>query len=279
MKADEIFEGISDFRAYVDGIEADTTYDSLRPSIRSSASMISSIVGKPVFNALADSSEDGKELMKAALATSALYSYQIFISTKKNNTDGKFYKYQHEEIKEHHISAFWSAMDELLDWLDDNIEDNPLWKESDMYRIRQSLPVRNAAQFDSYYGIDRSSYFYSKVLFLLRTIWAENIKPALGKIEPDEDLMERCRRVLCYWTVAEAVMKFDITELPRSIRYDYNHEYTKGSSPQGRDRLYADLMSKVNAWMKMIESSVKSLSGNDVFSEPVNSESNKFYLM
>ena len=218
-------------------------------------------------------------MLKTAVATSALYRYQIFLSTKKNNTEAKFYKYQHEEIKEHHIEAFWSAMDELLDWLDENADNVPEWKESQLCKIRESLPVKNAAEFDGYYGIDRSSYFYSKVLFLLRTIWSENIRPVLGRLVPDEALMERCKRILCYWTMAEAVLKFDVTELPRSIRYDFNHEYTKSSDPQTRDRLHADLMSKVNSWMKMVESAVKSATGGNVSGGVVNAEENKFFYM
>lgn len=282
MKTEKIFKDIADFRSYVDGLEADTTLEQLRPSIRSASTSIASIIGKAVFQKL---SEDldlysyGNEMLKTAVATSALYRYQIFLSTKKNNTEAKFYKYQHEEIKEHHIEAFWSAMDELLDWLDENADNVPEWKESQLCKIRESLPVKNAAEFDGYYGIDRSSYFYSKVLFLLRTIWSENIRPVLGRLVPDEALMERSKRILCYWTMAEAVLKFDVTELPRSIRYDFNHEYTKSSDPQTRDRLHADLMSKVNSWMKMVESAVKSATGGNVSGGVVNAEENKFFYM
>ena len=152
MKTEEIFKDIADFRSYVDGLEADTTLEQLRPSIRSASTAIASIIGKPVFAKL---SEDldlysyGNEMLKTAVATSALYRYQIFVSIKKNNTDAKFYKYQHEEIKEHHIEAFWSAMDELLDWLDENAYNVPEWKESQLCKIRESLPVKNAAEFEA----------------------------------------------------------------------------------------------------------------------------------
>lgn len=280
MKPELIFNDIADFRSYVDGLEADTTYEQLLPSIRSAAATISSIIGKEVFEKLSlEIGTDGKELLKTAIATRTLYKYQIFLSIKKNNTEAKFYKYQHEEIKEHHIEAFWSAMDELLDYLDANTTNIPEWKDSGFCRQRELLPVRDAAEFDSYYGIDRSSYFYSKILFLLRTVWCENIRPALGRKVPSEALMDRCKRILCYWTMAEAVLKFDISELPRSIRYDFNHEYTKGSDPQSRDRLHADLMSKVNGWMKMVESEVRTASGATVSGGVENSESNKFFFM
>ena len=74
-------------------------------------------------------------------------------------------------------------------------------------------------------------------------------------------------------------MKFDVTELPRSIRYDYNHEYTKGTSMQSRDRLYGDLMSQVNAWNESIENLVQIQKGATAICMNTNEESDKFYVI
>ena len=48
-------------------------------------------------------------------------------------------------------------------------------------------------------------------------------------------------------------MQFDVTELPRAIRWDYNHEYTKGSQPQARLTLYNQLTAHFNAAADSIE--------------------------
>lgn len=274
-----LFKDIADFRKYCDGLQADTEYRQLIPSIRSTASAISGIIGGRTLLAISELSEgsEGLEYLKTAVATGTLYRYQIFDSVKKNGSDASMYKYQHEEIKEHHISAHWLAMDELLTWLDSNPETGG-YNESKTYRERQELPIKNAEEFDYYYGIDRSAYFFSKVQFLIRSVWQHKIKPMISGLEVNEELQDMINRSLCYQVVAEAVMKFDVTELPRSIRYDYNHEYTRGTSMQNRDKLYGDLMSQVSAWNESIENLVQIQKGATAIHMNINDENNKFYL-
>lgn len=279
MNPISLFKDIADFRKYCNGLQADTEYRQLIPSIRSTASAISGIIGGRTLLAISELSEgsEGLEYLKTAVATGTLYRYQIFDSVKKNGSDASMYKYQHEEIKEHHISAHWLAMDELLTWLDSNPETGG-YNESKTYRERQELPIKNAEEFDYYYGIDRSAYFFSKVQFLIRSVWQHKIKPMISGLEVNEELQDMINRSLCYQVVAEAVMKFDVTELPRSIRYDYNHEYTRGTSMQSRDKLYGDLMAQVTAWNESIENLVQIQKGATAIHMNINDENNKFYL-
>ena len=137
MNPTALFKDIADFRKYCDGLQADTEYRQLLPSIRSTAAAISGIIGGKTLLAISELSEDneGLEHLKTAVATGTLYRYQIFDSVKKNGSDASMYKYQHEEIKEHHISAHWLAMDELLTWLDSKPETGG-YNESKTYRER-----------------------------------------------------------------------------------------------------------------------------------------------
>ncbi len=280
MKTHELYDGLPEFREYVNGLEADTSFSQLKTSIMIAARQVSNMITPAVYDAIAEEEQDseGLNLLKSAVACGAMFQYQIFASTKKNGTDGSLYKYQHEEIKEHHISSYWFAMDALLEWLDANNTVGS-YGDTQMSRERQSLPVKNAREFNEYYGIDSSSYFYSKILFLLRSIWRNSIKPMLPSgWEDDADLADKVKRTLCYSTIAEAVIKFDVTELPRSIRYDFNHEYTKGSSMQAREKLYADLMGDVKTWTQQISNLVKASAGATALQQNPNSEDNKFYI-
>ena len=274
-----LFKDIADFRKYCDGLQADTEYRQLIPSIRSTASAISGIIGGRTLLAISElpDGNEGLEALKTAVATGTLYRYQIFDSVKKNGSDASMYKYQHEEIKEHHISAHWLAMDELLTWLDSNPETGG-YNESKTYRERQELPIKNAEEFDYYFGIDRSAYFFSKVQFLIRSVWQHKIKPMISGLDVNEELQDMINRSLCYQVVAEAVIKFDVTELPRSIRYDYNHEYSKGTSMQSRDKLYGDLMAQVTAWNESIENLVQIQKGATAIGMNINEEDSKFYV-
>ena len=159
MKSTDIFTGLEEFREYADGLLADTTYQQLGPSIRSVTQEINDLITVDVYIALCNSEPDdallsqGLEYLKSAVATGTLYCYAIFSSVKRNGSDASLYKYQYEEIKQHHIDTFWKSMDRLLGWLDSHASE-VRWEESDgttktfadtdIYKERQQLPVRSA---------------------------------------------------------------------------------------------------------------------------------------
>ena len=293
MKPTDLFTDLNDFQKYTDGLTADTTYAQLGPSITTVVNAtVLPMVTAQVYIALADAAApeegdteeekaakeralEGKELLKTAVAAGAMLQYQIFASVKKNGGEGSLYKYQHEEIKDHYREALWSAMDQLLELLDENPSIGD-FEKTDEYKERQELPVKNAREFDRYYGIGASSFFYHKVLFLIRQVWRSDVKPLLPK-EPTEEMTELAKEALCYKVVARAVMQFDVTELPRAIRWDYNHEYTKGSDPQTRSSLYAQLIARFNSDAATLENLKRSASGATAVGMNNNREENKYY--
>lgn len=95
MNPTSIFKDIADFRRYCDGLQADTEYRQLLPSIRSTAAAISGIIGGQTLLAISELEDgtDGLEALKTAIATGTLYRYQIFDSVKKNGSDASMYKY------------------------------------------------------------------------------------------------------------------------------------------------------------------------------------------
>ena len=275
MKFTDLFADFGDFSKYVDGLTADTTYDQLTASINTVGMDIIKIITADAYIAIAESEDDCKELLKTAMASGTMLKYQIFNSVKKNGSEASMYKYQHEELKEHYASAYWKAMDALLDWLDANPETGG-YSDTLEYRDRQQLPVKSAAEFNRYYGIDNSALFFSKVLFLLRHCWYGKIKTMVGAHQDDETIMEHAKTALCYMTMAKAVMQFDATELPRSIRWDFNHEYTRGSQMQDRDRLYRELNAQAEAELSSLQNLIK-LATSDAIRHNQNKEDNKFY--
>lgn len=293
MKATDIFTGLDEFKAYADGLLADTTYSQLGPSMKSITHEITDLITENAYDALCGSSgEDcilrrGMEYLKSAVATGTLYKYSIFASVKRNGSDSSLYKYQYEEIKQHHVDSFWKAMDRLLGWLDEHAGDvawdgpdgkKTSYADTAAYKDRQSLPVRSAAEFDYYFGIDKSSFFFSKVQYLIRSVWKLDILPVIRDSD-DPSVLDLAKRSLCYQVMAKAVMQFDVTELPRSIRYDFNHEYTKGTSMQGRDKLYAQLMADAESIDGSIQNVLSAASGSTAIQTNLNKEENKHYTM
>lgn len=293
MKAIDIFTGLEDFTRYADGVLPDTTYEQLGPSIRTVTLNVMDLITSEVYIVLCGAKDEedtmfqGLEFLKSAIATGTLYKYAIFATVKRNGAENSLYKYQHEEIKQHHIDAYWKAMDRLLAWLDEHAADVK-WTDSDgqehsfidtdIYRERQLLPVKSAEEFDYYFGIDKSSFFFSKIQYLIRTVWQMKILPVIRNTQ-DETVMDLAKRSLCYQVMAKAVMQFDVTELPRSIRYDFNHEYTKGTSMQARENLYAQLMADVDGWTRSIENIMAVSAGSASVRSNYNDEKNKHYTI
>ena len=275
MNYTTIFTDLEDFRSYADGVQADTAYRQLHPSLRATGSEMEKIIPSAVIEAVA-SDTAGAELLRTALANGALYRYQIFLSVKRNGSDASLYKYQHEELKDVYCEAYWKAMDALLDWLDEH-PDTGSWQDTDDYTARQGLPVKNAEEFHYYFGINRSSCFYAKVLYLIRECW-KGIASAVRGHEDNEAVMDAAKRALCYAVMAKVVKRFDVTEFPRSIRWDYNHEYTKGSSVQNRDRLFNELTAESQASLDEVAAQIRRLSGSDTVAD-TNEESNKHFLL
>jgi len=284
MNFTDLFANYAALRQYAEGLTADIPYEDFAPSIKTTGAEIVKIITAPVYIAIAgyavlttptDDQAQALDLLRTAMASGAQYRYQIFSAVKKNGSDASLYKYQHEEIKDHYHQAYWAAIDALLDWLDDNPTTGG-YNTTAEYTSRQQLPVKSASEFNRYYGIDSSSLFYSKVLFLLRQIWNGRISPMVAAHTSDSAIMEAARTALCYATMAQAVMQFDVTELPRSIRWDYNHEYTKSSQMQERTRLYNELNAHAEENLQTIQSIIKSAATGDVI-ENHNRESQKFY--
>lgn len=275
MTAAEIFPNLGEFQKYSDGMIADTSIGQLMPSIRTAVYDVVGIVTQMVFDTVLDSGQDEPvELLKTAVACMASYRYQIFATAKKNGSDASMYKYQHEEMKSHHLEAYWAAMDRLLDWLDANPETGG-WQDTSEYKERLNLPVKSASEFDFYFGIGKSSLFFHKVLYLVRQNWEQEILPMLPA-DTSERMMELAKQALCYKVMALAVIQFDVTELPRAIRYDDSHEYSKSSSPQQRTILYNQLIAKYTSLISSIER-LKAVGGGKSSFGSDQTEDQKFY--
>lgn len=286
MNTIDFFTSIDDFKSFAPGVDASLLIESLYPSFLPTKSKIQDVITQKVYDALKDSSEPeehkvAKMAMKSAIANYTMFKYKIFDAVSKNNSDQKLYKYQLEEIKEEYITMFWTAMDDLLRYLDDNGSLGE-WSSSDQYKIREKLPIKGAKEFNHFFAIDNSPYFFSKIQFLINKINEDQIIPRVGVISDltNEKLKEKCKRALCINVMAEAVILFDITELPKSIRNDVAHEFTKGGSAvQVREKLNSNLMKDVDAYYLNIERAKANSSGITENVVNRNLEKDKIYVM
>lgn len=251
-----MFTDIDDLSQYVQGFEMSLTLQALGPSIMQAKYEFNKSLGVDIIQQLLDN-EEASGLVKSAVANYAMYRYLIFWASSKNNSNQSLYKYQYEAMKDEYISIYWCAMDALFAWLDKS--ELKEWKDSATYKMRSSLLIKSATEFDEYFQINKSEYFYSKVQFLMRKVMEDEINPRLKSLSnPSEKVLVRAKRVLAYHTMAQAVMLFDVTELPKSIRNDVAHEFTKESSlMQVREKLKSIIMADVEKYYSALEAEVK----------------------
>ena len=289
MTKTDIFSNLSDFMKYAPGIGAETSYEQLHTHIRVTTSEVWKHITVQVYMALRsdipeDTPEDqkealkktyaeGLELLKTAIAAGTAYKFQIFATVAKAGSEASLYKYQHEELKRSYLDAYWTALDELLDWLRKNAKVGG-YENSQEYKDMQELPLKDADEFDRYFQIDRSSYFFSRLLYIIRSEWEKirkNVEPA------DESQMDLARKAVAYRTMAKVVLTFDVTEWPKSIRYDLNHEYAKGTSPQSRQTLASIYLDEAEAAEKSLSELRSDTVGGGL--QNFNKENNKHFTI
>ncbi len=273
-----MFTDIDDLSQYVQGFEMSLTLQALGPSIMQAKYEFNKSLGVDIIQQLLDN-EEASGLVKSAVANYAMYRYLIFWASSKNNSNQSLYKYQYEAMKDEYISIYWCAMDALFAWLDKSGLKE--WKDSATYKMRSSLLIKSATEFDEYFQINKSEYFYSKVQFLMRKVMEDEINPRLKSLSnPSEKVLVRAKRVLAYHTMAQAVMLFDVTELPKSIRNDVAHEFTKESSlMQVREKLKSIIMADVEKYYSALEAEVKNANSRMTIkiAANLNEEKNNYY--
>lgn len=281
----DIFEGLKDFSQYAPGIGADTSFEQLGTHIRVTTSEIWDHITVDVYMALRsappenatdaqkEALAEGLQLLKTAIAAGTMVKRQIFATVDRAGTESSLYKYQHEELKQHYREAYWTAIDDLIEWLLKN-KDVGNYNQSSICKDIESLPLKSAEEFDRYFQIGRSSYFFSRVRYLIRSKW--DIVRKITDTSSQEQ-MELARKAVCYMVMADVVLTFDVTEWPKSIRYDFNHEYSKGSSTQSRQILARNFLDEAQAATSAISDLAAGTAGAGL--QNFNKESNKHVTM
>jgi hypothetical protein len=269
--------GIEDIQHYAPDVPSNMNLESLTASFQNAYLRIANVIGETFL----DSSlalEALKNMAQGALANYTIYEQAPFIFKGRD----KVYKYQYEELKEKYITNAWSFINALINALDAG--DSPEWKQSECYLSRQNLLFRNQNDFDTYYAIDKSAYFFSKIVFLIRE---ESLKYTpkritLEKLNEKPNLADKLKYRVAYRVMARAVIQFDISELPKSIRNDINHEFTKyPNAGENKKQLFDYLSGTADSYGDELEielqKALKPITENSI--DNPNSETKKYYFM
>ena len=222
-------------------LDKNSKIDVLQPHINASErNFLHPVLGKALFDALADDLEEDTPTAETTAILPYLQKpvawnayYLFFRKPVGSLSHSGFYKktFEHgqtpakweiDQLKEELICSADKALDELVDFLRENIADYSLWEESDYFAKNKTLIVQDAAQFDLYVKIGCSSRVFQRMLYfreqaernLKRTICGDLYQRILDEIsgaetltEPVKALFAYIRPMISYEAMSKAIMQ------------------------------------------------------------------------
>lgn len=226
--------------------------------------------------------------LRGALANLTAIPYFNFEASQRNNTDNKLYRYQENKQIETYLENAWTELNFLINHMEANPSAFTAYVETDQYLLRQSLFIKDAKEFQRYYGAVNSAYFFNNVVFIIEEIQNEEIKPRV-KVFPtitDENMKFLIGKAIVYETLARACQQLDYTELPSGIRADVQKD-TDTRTAKGmitetdlKNSIAAFFRNKAAAYFLKIEEANNPVrnAGVYILTESTLTETDKFYM-
>ena len=207
---------------YAPGVETSNSVDDYAPSGAIAIKKITSIIPATILDKIAtvpDSSTAGQSspsllaALKQAVANATLAQHLVFDSVNRRKSGTDVYKYEIEAMRRSYTESYLAAMDTLLSLLADD-ED---FLSSRFGQLLSSCKIKTCEQMDTIYPIDLSYLFFYRSLPLQRESLSERLAPYYEKLTSYPHLAT-LDLALAKSTIAKALRRFDIMELPSTMR-------------------------------------------------------------
>lgn len=280
---DQIFPTVADMIDSCPGFDGNKTFQQINSSAISARKLILDIITKPIWDKIA-AETDSDELMylRVAFANLTMYKDGIFhIIDERKSTNTTVYKYEYEQMKRQYIDNHYNALDSLIGILETDTTKYQ-WSETHYAKLRESLKIRTAMDFNTYYPIDTSFLYFFRTIPLQRQILNEFVSDYYAKVVGRTDLLERLNSALVNLTVASSLAKFDIIEFPPTMRslFDDNTANRSGKDEQTAiERVAAGLTAKATDILNNIDMVLTDPATNIDTGTNFNEESNSYYFM
>ena len=228
-----LFPTIAELMQYAPGVETSNSVDDYAPSGAIAIKKITSIIPASLLDKISTPSEEESPLLSAlkqAVANATLAQHLVFDSVRRRKSGTDVYKYEIEAMRRSYTESYLAAMDTLLSLLADD-ED---FLSSRFGQLLSSCQIKTCEQMDTIYPIDLSYLFFYRTLPLQRESLSERLAPYYEKIIPAPSDKEATvpgsfaagqsphpptpDLALVKSTIAKALRRFDIMELPATMR-------------------------------------------------------------
>ncbi|WP_281671614.1 DUF6712 family protein [Rikenella microfusus] len=218
MLAIDTIINVETLREYAPGVDGALQEPTIRPYLRPAHKTVALIIGIDVFNRVAEMEETPLlESLRSAVANRIMYDYKLFETIRKRQTEqSDTYKYELQAMQDTYLDYYYDALDSLIRELNQKT-DIPEWTQSAACKALSSLLIRNADEFQEFYGIDSSDYFFWSSVFIQRRVM-DNYLTGIDLPALEPEMLRRVKGAVATLTVAFALRQFDISMLPRSLR-------------------------------------------------------------
>jgi hypothetical protein len=90
------------------------------------------------------------------------------------------YKYQERDLKEYFEATGYNGLDDMLKYIEDNIEYFPEWEETPVNTLRKTAIIKDADTFDGICFINKSHLTFLRLQRFMKEVIDFEIKPLLG---------------------------------------------------------------------------------------------------
>lgn len=286
MKAiNDLFQNIAEFREMVPGISANLEFSELNSSAISARKQIRNIITSDLWDQIkSETDSDAHLYLSNAFANLIMHKALIFdVIAKRMSGKADVYKHELETMRRQYIDNYYNAMDSLIQELSENSAYSEKWRASSDYKLIDELKIKTTAEFNSFYGIDMSYLFFFRSISIQREILLDGISDTFVKAVEREDLIKRLKLALSHLVVAMAITRFDIIELPPTIRSLFDEQKTSRSGSDEQNRILAlasELRGNAMNIVSGVELALSEPDTSDIVSETsMNREEDKIYLI
>lgn len=284
----EIFQTNIEFLEFVPGISAHLELKELNSSAISAKKQITSIITKDLWDIVKEEKTGATDAFKSlatAFGNLIMHKALVFdiISKRSSGNEAEVYKYEFESMRRQYIDNYYNSMDSLIEVFtsDENYSDK--WKDTREYKLLSDLEIKDTSEFNSYYGIDMSYLFFHRSIPLQREVLLDGMNDIFAKAREDEAFTDRLKLALAQLVVALALSRFDIIELPPTIRnlFDDQKSSRAGGDEQNRIlSLASELRANATGIIQAVELALSDHSSPDLVSDTsFNQETDKIYFI
>lgn len=283
MILEELFQTVAEFRKYAPSVESNISFQELNPSASSAKKQIVILLTRDVYALIAQEESELKDALRTALANLTLGKQLIFDVISRRKSDIDIYKHEQEAMRRAYIDNYYTAMDTIIQLLEE-AEEVPLqWKNSRYRKLLDSLRIRNAEDFDSLYPIDLSYLFFFRTTSIQKEALEERLESYYDRSAAREDILSMLDRCLAKQTISIALRRFDILEFPSTIRNLFEDSKVIRYGTQEQEQLYKlskSLSDEVHQQLRDIDLMLTNNDSGSVVTETsFNEPQDKIYLL